>query len=87
MSTVQCQSKLQGTVENRSLLVGGVATVVLLHTNSEIGPFLLFIFLPTVVFFLEKDKVKTKPVLKQAWPLARAKIMGEYKVEIFSPCW
>ena len=42
-------------------------TVVSLHTNSQIGPFLPF-FLKTCSSSFFKDRVKIRPVMKQAWP-------------------
>ena len=48
------------------------STVVLLYTNIQIGPFLLTSFLNLQYYFVvvEKDGVKTRPVMKQAWPVA-----------------
>ena len=43
--------------------------MVSLHANSQIGPFLqpFFLFSQTCSIYFEKDRVKTRPVLKQAW--------------------
>ena len=47
--------------------------------TAKLGRFYKLFFEPAVFFFLEKDRVKIRPVLKQAWPGQKLRVNTKLK--------